>query len=119
MADFPPAGIKEDSKFHFITYEDNIARHQTEGGYQVSRPRTTRRPSRLITTGFLWLTTAQMESIDDFIASVNYGATAFSYEIPSTGEVVNVQIQAPIKWKYVGMGSARRWESSDITLREV
>ena len=118
---FPVKGIKEDSSFYGETRDDSVLRHKTEGGYQLSRARTTRPPSRIFTTGFTKVTTEEMEKINELYEELDYGATVFEYQRPIKGnfDVIYCKFTAPIKWIYQGVGSTELWTSEKITFREV
>lgn len=121
MAEFPPSGVPEDSAKHSVVLEDNVLRQTTEGGALITRPRTTRRPARLFTTGFTYVDSSQYESVNALIETKLYGSASMSYVIPSNApgveEEIFVKLMEPINWQYEGTGFNRRW-SCTISLRE-
>lgn len=120
MAAFPPiAGlqIKEDSAKGKEGSLDGVMRQDTEGGWQTSRPRTTRRDRRVFETGFTNITLAEKEALQTFEA--NNTGRAFTYDVPYSGETVTVTFQGRITYNYKGFGGAHRWDTDIITLREV
>lgn len=118
MAEFPPTTLKEDSKYHEVTYEDSVIRQSTEGGYQITRPRYTKAPSRVFKTGFTRISDQQKTDLENFYATKNYGASTFTYDIPTSGTTITVKFQGPLKFKYVGIRNLKLWDVSDIMLRE-
>lgn len=125
MADFPIASLvgKEDASKYGFEMEDVTKRSDMEGGYVMSRPRTTRPPRRTWSSGFTDISNEDKLLLEAFY--VQYGGfKQFTYEVPvpnSIGgakEVVNVRFLEGIKWEYKGFGSNPRW-NVEFKLEEV
>lgn len=119
MSQFPTLSKKEDSRYFDIEHEDPAVRSEMEGGYVQSRPRHTRKPRRTITTGFTDLPQADVDTLEAFWDEVKGGSSAFSYTLPTTGEILTVRFKSRLKPKYAGMGGVHRYNVSDIVLEEV
>lgn len=117
-AQFPPIGLKEDSKYFGHTKEDKAILSDTDGGYVYSRPRHARNPRRTFSTGFTNLTQGQLNSLDAFF-DVRGCYMIFTYTIPTTGELVDVRFESPFTAKYMGVGGLHRYDVTDIKLVEV
>lgn len=117
MADFPPVGVKEDSKKNSESREDNRIKQKTEGGYQIIRARSTKRRSRLLKVGFTNITAAQKTLLENF--ERDYGSSIFTYDIPYSGETVSVTLETLFEFDYDGIADFQRWNVSEVTLREV
>lgn len=110
---------KEDSQFFEITYIEPAIKKEFEGGFVVTRPRFTRMAPRQITTGFTDIDNTNYQKLQDFYVAMRGGSIPFVYNHPISGEAITVRFESPIKGKYVGMGSTRRWNIPSITLTEV
>lgn len=120
MADFPPLGFKtQHSKYYSIEFIDQSMSAEMEGGYMLTRPRTNSRPKRRFTTGWINLSQSEMEQLNDFQHSRRLTVRSFNYTLPTTGEVVTVRFEKPIKFSYNGRGNNFRYEATDIIMREV
>lgn len=117
-AQFPPSGIREDSKLLQLTFEDNAIVSETDGGYNYSRPRHSRPPRRHITTGITCINQAQVEQLQAFIMRVNKH-TMFSYILPTTQELLDVRFEEIPTIKYTGVGGHHCYDVPDIKLVEV
>ena len=110
MANFPSVSpYTEDASLLEIEREDNALRAPTDGGYEFVRPRFTRRQRRLITSGFTALPHAYFLTVDAFYNT--YETTqAFTYTLPTTGEVLTVRFAEPIKHSHKGFGHTYLWD---------
>lgn len=113
-----PLQEKQDSAQFDESYEDSTIRGKTEGGYVSTRPRYTRAPSRLFTTGFTDLSDADKITLENYWL-VNQGHGLVQYTHPVSSVVYTVRMTSPPIFKYVGMGSTRRWNCTGLTLRQV
>lgn len=122
MSDFPPAGMSEgqDSAYFSEQHMDNTVRAETEGGYTITRPRTTRPPKRIWTTGFTEIDQNDKKLLEDFYRAMRGGAMSFTWQHPVTGQVHVVRFGAEgLNFRYVGAGGNHRWTVSGIKLEEV
>lgn len=121
MSDFPPAGMidKEDSQYFTVKHQDKSVRFETDGGYVVTRPRSTRRARRVYTTGFTDISDADMNLLRDFYESKHGGADIFTWTVPTSGTEIQVRFKGDLSEKYTGAGGFHRWTLSQITLEEV
>lgn len=89
-----------------------------EGGYVLTRARSTRRPRRTWTTGFTDLSNAQF---NQFVEFFNEHGTfkGFTYVVRTSNEVVNVRFTKTPEFKYAGHGSNFRWDINSLQLEEV
>lgn len=119
MASFPPAGVKEDSKHFKVTLEDKSLNSETDGGYVYSRPRHNRPPRRTFKTGFTDISEFDKLQIQSF-AETHGMYLIFSYQVPDTGETVNVRFSESLpNFQYKGFGGNHRYDVTDIQLTEV
>lgn len=117
-AQFPPAGLKEDSKYFSIVKEDKAIKSESDGGYVYSRPRHARMPRRTFSTGFTNLSQAQWLALSRFIDTKGCFAI-FTYKAPNTGEMIDVRFAAIPTEKYTGIGGIHKYDVTDIKLAEV
>jgi hypothetical protein len=116
---FPPAGVKEDSKYFSVGKNDSTVESKTEGGYRYTRPRSARRPRKIIKTGFSNLNQAQETAVQEFFDKVGKH-TMFTYLIPTTGQAITVRFTGePPTSKYMGVGGTHRFDITDIEMTEV
>lgn len=119
MAYFPTLSKKEDSSYFTESREDPTIRSKMDGGYMVTRPRHTRTPRRLITTGFTDLPDSDKQALESFYIAVAGGSSIFTYIHPVSGEEIYVRFAAPFTFSYAGVGEAKRWDVRDIKMEEV
>lgn len=125
MADFPIASLagKEDSSKYGFEQEDVSIRSPMEGGYVLSRPRTTRPPRRSWTSGFTNISNADKLLLESFY-NTKGSYMSFTYLVPvpnvegGAKETVTVRFLGPLKWEYKGFGSNARW-NVEFKLEEV
>jgi len=109
----------EDSKYFSDVPVDPAMTQEIEGGWEVSRPRYTRAPARVITTGFTDITDAQKTLLFNYYAAMRGGSASFSYLNPVSGETMTVRFAKPPKAEYAGMGGTHRWDIKNIELKQV
>lgn len=120
MSDFPPATVqKEHSEFYGEETVDPNIRAEMEGGYDISRARYNRDARRIFKTGWKLLYDNEKTTLDNFQKGRKYTALSFTYTIPTSGEVVIVKFERPLKFNYIGMGPTKLWECKDVILKEV
>jgi phage-related protein len=120
MVDFPPLGMieGEDSKYFSVEYRDNTVSSEMEDGYEISRPRGTRRPGRMFSTGFTDITSADKVLLQSFWESVRGNANLFNWLDPTTGQVLTVRFKGAMKFQYTGTGGTHLWVLQ-VELKEV
>lgn len=120
MSDFPPVGMLngEDSKFFTIEHQDNTVSTETEDAYQITRPRSTRVPGRVFTTGFTEIPSSDKALLESFWESVRGRANVFSWTDPTTGQEAMVRFAEPLRFQYEGTGGYHTW-SVEVKLKEV
>jgi len=105
---FPPVEYgfseKEDAKHFGIDIEDNTVRAKTEGGYEFTRKRFTRKPRKTFMTGFTMMSQADYDTFIDFWDEYQ-GARAFNWVEPTTNSVHSVRFADKPSIQYVGKGS--------------
>lgn len=117
---FPTLSKLPDEQFYNEEYQDTAMRSKTEGGYVFTRPRTTRRPRRIFTTGYTNLPHADKETLRQFWDAMRGGSDAFLWTNPTTNEAVLVRFKSPLKPKYAGFRSGEHhYDIPNITLEEV
>lgn len=108
---FPPLSTTQDSKFYSVEMEDVALMSQMDGGYVVSRARTTKAPRTTFTTGFTSISNADMQTLQAFYASVMGGSVIFGWNDPITGTTWQVRfIDKKLNFKYTGLGIAQLWD---------
>ena len=108
---------KEDSKYFSADPIDQAITFETEGGVFLSRPRNTRDPGFVFTTAFSDITQSDMDLLNAFYASVRGGSSSFQYTHPVTNVTYVVRFVGAYRTKYVGAGSRKRYDVTDIKLR--
>lgn len=107
----------QDSQFFAVEQEDNAIKGETDGGYVSARPRHTRKPRKTFTTGYTDISHAHyLEAIAFYEKVGTY--KVFTYVDRTTGVTYRVRFDKPPKWSYKGMGVAKIWSCSGITLKE-
>lgn len=118
MATDFPLQRRQDSKYFSLGQTDVAIVGSMEGGYDVTRPRTTRKPRKLITTGFTDITEAERVVLEQFYEQVGkYGE--INYTHPVTGQELLVRITDWPEAKYVGVGGLHVYDMPNIKLKEV
>ena len=120
MADFPPHGFKkEHSEYLRDGLQDDTMRQEMEGGYEITRSRTTREPRRLFSTGWEIVTESEKQILQNFQKSVGVTNLSFTWEHPTSREILIVKFTDQINFTYKGQGKNHVWECKNINLREV
>jgi hypothetical protein len=120
MATFPTKGVltlgEAPSKYD-IDETDNEVKADTDGGYEFKRPRFTRKPPRIVKTGFIGLTHADYLVLLAFWDA--HGTTvAFTYTDYVHGISRNVRFDKKPDWKPQIIGTRRLWNPS-FEMKEV
>jgi phage-related protein len=122
MADFPILSNDFDAaSFTEASENPSVAGGDTEGGYEISRARHTRRPRRTWTFRFGDITEAERVILQNFWDARFGGAGAFNWTHPITAVVYNVRFekQSTLEFSRTGYGTNHRWDTGTITLKEV
>lgn len=115
---FPATLAKvQDSKYFSVEQEDNAVKGETEGGYVNARPRHTRRPRKTFTTGFTDIAHARYLEAIAFYDLVGTWKV-FTYIDKTTGITYRVRFDKPPKWTWGGVGVAKIWSCTGVTLIE-
>lgn len=94
----------------------------SEGGWTVTRPRTTRRPRRVFMLGFTDLSAAKKTSLESLWENAKGGSEIITgFVRPGTATAVNVRfkIGAMPEFIYRGHGGNHRWDVSGVIFEEV
>lgn len=119
MSEFPPVGAaKEDNGFYSLKRIDKTVRVETEGGYVVTRPRTTRPARRVWTTGWTETDNTTKNLIETFYVNKAGGANSFTWRDPTTNTEYTVRFVGDLEMNYKGIGATHRW-SIKVTLEQV
>lgn len=113
-----PMQDKQDSKYFDFMQEDVAIVGSMEGGYDITRPRTTRKPRRIFTTGFTHITELRRHILESFY-NEHGKYKSFLWTNPVSLEEMTVRIVEWPKAKYVGIGGYHVWDWSGIKLKEV
>jgi hypothetical protein len=114
-----PFAAREDSAQFQEERRDPTIRKEFEGGFVVTRPRYTRPPARVITTGFTSISQLDYNLLMTYWNAKRGGSVSFPYTHPTTGETLTVRFLEPLRAKYVGMGNTRLWDVHGIKLETV
>lgn len=113
---------KHDSAKYSETVKNNPALNlETEGGWQITRPRTTKRPARVFRLGFTELTNAQKEELQQLFDDMRGSSEIITnWKHPISGTVTPVRFakEALPEFNYVGKGGLHRWDVSNVILEE-
>lgn len=107
----PSGAIADSSKFG-ITLEDNTLRQEIEGGYVVTRARTTRKSRRVFSVGYTCIAEQDRAALEAFWQTVSGNAVIFLWTSPQDELVYSVRFKGKLKFSYVGAGLTQRWDCS-------
>jgi len=108
---FPTLSTGQDSKFYSVEQEDVSMQSKMDGGYVVSRAKTTRAPRRSFTSGFTNLSNADRGALQAFYDTVKGGSVIFAWTDPIDKAVFQVRfMDKKLNFKYTGIGTAQRWD---------
>jgi len=121
MANFPTKATglsRGESPSKYGEEEEDISiRSETEGGYEFRRPRFTRKPRTVYTTGFIGLNQSDYLALKSFY-DTHKTTMAFNWTNQLTSVVHQVYFNKPIKWDYTGVATNRIW-SCTIEMKEI
>lgn len=113
-----PLANRQDSSFFSIAQEDVTVTGSLEGGYETTRPRTTRAPRKSFTTGFTEILHADVQTLQAFYDTVGKHSTV-NYTHPITSVVTVCRIKDWPAAEYTGAGNRNTFNFGPITLKEV
>lgn len=122
MTDFPTLSKHPDANTLTIEAENPaVSSGDTDGGYEYTRPKFTRRPRRTITFNYKNISPADKVSLQSFWDACFGGSVAFNWTDPTTATVYNVRFSKDMKLKFSrdGVGTTHRYNTDPITLKEV
>lgn len=105
-----PSGMVADSAKFSTDLADNAIRDETEGGYTITRARSTRMPRRSWKLGYTFSTNADKNTIEDFWKLTLGTSRIFNWTDPESLIVYQVRFKGTISSKYVGKGPLHRWD---------
>jgi hypothetical protein len=108
---------KEDARFYSIQIDENLVEANTEGGYNITRPRSTRKPRKTFSTGFSFLGSADYDLFIEFYEFYQQFRN-FTWINPATLITYTVRFTKPPKLNYVGTGPLRLY-NVEVILKEV
>jgi phage-related protein len=118
---FPPTDVgfteKEDAQYYEVEVDDNTMRSSSDGGYEFSRPRFTRKPRKTFTTGFTELSQSDYALLMDFWDAYQ-GAVSFTWVDPTDNVAHTVRMTKPPVVTYRGIGPRRMW-NVEVTMKQV
>jgi len=109
MIHFPNLGsVKFDSAGHEESFTDDTLRFQADGGYEITRRASTRRPRREFTFRLTEVPQSTKNVMDNFYELVRC-STHFSMINPDTNQQVICRFSVPIEKIYKGIGATKLW----------
>ena len=122
MANYPTLSSTLDaSPFKESSENPAVAGGETEGGYDHTRARFTRRPRRTFMFVHKDLSEAERVTLQTFWDDQQGASVAFNWTHPITAITYNVRFARDMTMDFnrTGYGTNHRWDSSTITLKEV
>lgn len=107
---FPTLTSNMDSSKYSIELDDNTMSEELEGGYTVTRARTTRRIRKTFKIGYTYITDADKALLEAHFSATAVGALIFSWVNTEDGLTYLVRIKGKVGFKYVGTLGYRRWD---------
>jgi hypothetical protein len=109
-----PSGQTLDSKKFAVELVDNTLRKDMDGGYTITRPRTTRVSRRTFTCGYTSIPETDKAVLDAFFTSVLGNAQIFLWISPQDAQTYSVRFKGNLKFQYQGRGLSQIWDCSFI-----
>lgn len=122
MANYPTLSIGYDASSFAHASENPAHGSDTEGGYQVTRPRFTRTPRKTFRFTHVDITEADRVTLETFWNVRKGSSESFTWTHPVTGASYTVRFALDMKtleFTRTGYGTNHRWDSSEIILTEV
>ena len=117
MINFPTLSDDMDSSKFSYELEDNTVSDQLEGGYTVTRSRTTRRSRKTFKGGYTYISNADKLLLEAHWTAMSGMAKIFYWSNVQDGTVYSVRFHEKLSFKYVGRGAFQRWDC-DFSLQE-
>lgn len=95
--------------------EDGTIRTPYEAGYEHTRPKFSRRGRKTWRVRYIYIPTADKDTLDAFITTVREGAYTFTWVNPQSAESIGVRFGEIPRFSYVINGY---WDC-DFTVKEV
>lgn len=120
-AEFPgEIRVMDAASFEQGKEDPSVQPNDTDGGYLITRPRSTRRPRRNWRFKFVEMRDRDADGLERFWDAVMGRSNAFNWTHPQTGEVINVRFgEMKMNLRRIGFGHVNIWESDQIVLNEV
>lgn len=118
---FPPTDMGftegEDSKYYGIELEDKTIRSSAEGGYELTRPRFTRKGRKTFTTGFTEMSATDYETFMLFWEDFG-GSKSFTWYNQAEQKNYTVRFAEPPSFTYSGVGEFATY-NVEVKLKQV
>lgn len=105
-------GARMDSSKYELEIDDPAIKSPTEGGYEYSRPRFTRKPRKNFSVGYTMLTDAQRNTLVTFYENMAGGSVIFDWYNQEDGVTYAVRFDGSLSFSYSGMGNTKLWDCS-------
>lgn len=122
MVDFPTLSKQIDANSLTIESENPVnSSEDTDGGYEYTRPKFTRRPRRTFTFVYRDITAVDRATLQTFWDDNFGGSVAFNWTNPVDSVVYNVRFTKDMKLKFArdGYGAVHKFNTDPISLKEV
>lgn len=107
---FPTLSDGMDSSKYSEELEDNTISEQMEGGYTVTRARTTRRARKTFNVGYTHITDGDKALLEVFWDVTSGGARIFLWTNSADSVEYQVRFKGKLKFSYEGRLGYRRWD---------
>lgn len=108
---------QDSAQFSESSLDDTI-KGETDGGYTLTRRRSTRAPRKIFKTGFTDLSDEEKLSLESFYAT-HTTHQIFEWTHPVTLVQYSVRFEAPIVPNYHGALGYHRWDVQSISIVQV
>jgi hypothetical protein len=107
-----PSDADPDSSKYAVELEDNTVSYDMEGGYTVTRARTTRRKRKTWSIGYTYIDDADRAAIEAHWQAMSGNAVIFEWTNPEDSVLYLVRFKGPLEFTYKGRGATKRWDCS-------
>lgn len=108
----PSGNLPDSSKFE-LSLKDSTVRKEMEGGYTVTRRRTTRRPRATFKVAFTAIPELDRKALFNFWSDMGGQAKIFEWISPQDGVTYLVRFKGEqMSSSYVGRGATQLWNCS-------
>jgi len=122
MADFPTLSKDFDANSLMVETENPVSGSgDTDGGYEYTRPKFTRRPRRTFSFQYRDISDDDRADLQDFWDDHYGGSVAFNWLNPVDGVTYNVRFDKGMSLKFSreGYGEVHRFNTDTIIFKEV